>query len=303
MTLEDHHHRHGHDGLRQLLTALGLTAGMMVLELLAALLSGSLALMADAGHMLTDASALGLSFFASWIATKPANEGKTFGYYRTEILAALVNGIALWLLVIFVSLSALRRLHDPSPVQTWPMLIAAALGLIVNLMNSRILRHAAGANLNVQSARLHVISDALGSLAVIVAGVAIHLKGWTWADPAASLVIACLVAASSWKLVAQSVNILLEGAPSHLNVGELTAAMGRVPGVCHVHDVHVWAISTGLEAMSGHVVVDDRVDGPETIAALNAVLHRFGIRHTTLQLEPKHRPCELTQPHARGAGD
>jgi cobalt-zinc-cadmium efflux system protein len=294
----DHHHRDDPRGHHQLLTALALTAGVMLVELVASVFSGSLALMADAGHMLTDAAALGLSFFASWIATKPATQEKTFGYYRTEILAALINGVMLWLLVIFVGLHALQRMREPAIIQTGPMFAAAVLGLAVNLLNAWILRGIGGPNLNVESARLHVLSDALGSLAVIIAAVIIRLKGWALADPVASLVIALMIALSSWRLVAQSVNILLEGAPAHISVADIDTLIRTVPGVHQVHDVHVWSISTGLEAMSGHVVVDDQADAPSILSTLRRQLRqRFNIRHTTIQLEPCTRPCELASTH------
>ncbi len=294
----DHHRRSGEGGQRQLLIALLMTVGFMLVELVIGYLSGSLALVADAGHMFTDASALGLSCFAAWISTRPATPEKTFGYYRTEILAALVNGVVLWLLVIFIYVQALQRLHQPQPIQSGPMLAVAILGLAVNLLSSRILLKANDESLNVQSARVHVLSDALGSIGVIVAAVLIRWRGWTVADPLASLLIGLLVAISSWTLVKRSVNILLEGAPPHLSVPYVTHVIRNVPGVREVHDVHVWTISTGLEAMSGHVVVQEITEGPTILQAINGLLaDRFGIHHTTFQLEPCNRTCELTSEH------
>lgn len=282
------HQREGPSGARELTMALGLTASVMVVEVLAGLMSGSIALLADAGHMLTDVSALGLALFAAWIATKPATLEKTYGYYRTEILAALVNGAALWLLVIWICARAIHRLQQPPEVQTGPMLAAAALGLAANLASSVILSRAGQATLNVQGARLHVLGDALGSCGVIVAGLLIRFKGWRLADPVASLLIGLLIAISSWVLVKRSVNVLLEATPSHLNLGAITQAMRQVAGVKEAHDVHLWTITTGMEAMSGHIIVDRMADGAAILDALNRLCsERFGITHTTFQLEPQ----------------
>jgi len=282
------HRREGASGTRELMLALGLTSGIMVIEVLAGWISGSIALLADAGHMLTDVSALGLALFAAWIATKPATLEKTYGYYRTEILAALVNGVALWLLVIWIWVRAAHRLQQPPDVQTTPMLAAAALGLAANIASSIVLSRAGRLTLNVQSARLNVLGDALGSCGVIVAGLLIRFKGWNAADPIASLFIGLLIAVSSWVLVKQSVNVLLEATPSHLNLGTITQAMRQVAGVKEVHDVHLWTITTGMEAMSGHVLVDRAADGAAILDALNRLAsERFGITHTTFQLEPQ----------------
>lgn len=281
------HCREGPCGGRELLIALGLTAGVMVVEVLAGVMSGSIALLADAGHMLTDVSALSLALFAAWIATKPATLEKTYGYYRTEILAALVNGVALWLLVAWVGVRAIHRLQSPPDVDTAPMLAAAALGLAANLASSMILSKAKQPTLNVQGARLHVLSDALGSCGVIVAGLLIRFKGWRLADPVASLFIGLLIAVSSWVLVKRSVNVLLEATPSHLDLGAITQAMRQVAGVKDVHDVHLWTITTGMEAMSGHIMVDRGADGGAILEELNRLMsERFGITHTTFQLEP-----------------
>ncbi len=293
-----HPHPHGRGasgGRRELLLALGLTIAMMLVELHAGLRSGSLSLLADAGHMLTDASVLVLSFFAAWIATKPATPEKTFGYYRSEILAALVNGVALWLIVIWIVRQAIPRLAHPHPVDTATMLPVAFAGLVVNLVSSLILSRARAHNLNIEAAWLHVLSDALGSVGVIIAGLAAHFKGLWLADPLASLAISLLIAVSSWRLVGRSVNILLEGTPAHLSVPLIVEAMEDVGGVSEVHDVHVWSISTGLEAMSGHIIVDELTQGPRILAEMNRVLaDEFGIVHTTFQLEPSSHDCTLS---------
>lgn len=282
------HRREGSSGAWELTLALGLTSSIMLVEAVAGWISGSIALLADAGHMLTDVSALSLALFAAWIARKPATPAKTYGYYRTEILAALVNGVALWLLVIWVWVRALHRLQSPPDVQTAPMLAAAALGLAANIASSLILSRAGRATLNIQGARLHVLGDALGSGGVIVAGLLIRFKGWNAADSIASLFIGLLIAISSWILVKQSVNVLLEATPSHLNLGTITQAMRQVAGVKEIHDVHLWTITTGMEAMSGHVLVGPAADDAGILEELNRICsERFGITHTTFQLEPQ----------------
>lgn len=282
-----HPHRpQGPSGMRELLLALLITVSFMVVELVAALISGSLALLADAGHMLTDVSALSLSLFAAWIATKPAPPEKSYGYYRTEILAALLNGVALCLIVVWIYARALHHLQNPPEVLTGPMLAAAVLGLAANLASSRILAHAGTRSLNIRGARLNVIGDALGSCGVIVAGLLIRFKEWRQADPIASLLIGFFIALGAWMLMKQSVNVLLESTPDHLNLDRILEAIRDVEGVRDVHDLHLWTITTGLEAMSGHILVEDLGRGPQIVEAMNRVLsERFGITHTTFQLE------------------
>ena len=279
-------------GQRELGQAMILTAAVMVVEWAAGWFSGSLALMADAGHMLADASALGLSLFAAWISSRPATVEKTYGYYRTEILAALGNGVALWLIVICIFISAMRRLVDPQPVRTAPMLAVACLGLAVNLANARILFHASSMSLNVRGAWLNVLSDAIGSFGVIVAGALIWAFGWTVADPLASLVIGVLIGLTSWGLIRQSVNILLEGTPGHVRIPEVIDAIRQIPGVQDVHDVHLWTITTGMDSMSGHVTIQDIARSEAILSELQQRLSlQFGMTHTTFQLEPYGHHC------------
>ncbi len=282
------HRREDSGGQRELFIALGLTIVMMVIEFVAGWLSGSLALLADAGHMLTDASALALSLFAAWFATKPATPKKTYGYYRTEILAALLNGLALLLIVIWIYVQAFHRLQHPRMVPGNLMMIVAVVGLAINLFCGWMLRNVRRTSLNVQGAWLNVMSDAVGSLGVIIAGLLIRQFGWTIADPLASLLIGALITINAWNLVKQSVNILLEGTPGHLQIPDVIDAMRQIPGVREVHDVHLWTITTGLDAMSGHVIVDDMHRSVEILSKLNALLSdRFTITHTTFQLEPR----------------
>ncbi len=294
------HRRVGASGAPQLVTALMITSAVMVVELVAGMLSGSLALLADAGHMLTDAFALGLSLFAAWITTKPATPEKTYGYYRTEILAALANCIILWLFVIGIALSAAARFRHPPTVLAGPMLIAAWIGLVANVASGVILFGARTDNLNTRSAWLHVLSDGIGSCGVIAAGLLIRLKGWVVADPVVSVFIGVLIAVNSWALVTQSINILLEGTPAHLDIRRIIQTMRQVQGVREVHDLHLWTITTGMEAMSGHILVEELSHGSTILQELNRVLSdQFGITHTTFQLEPQHHRCDLGEPAER----
>jgi cobalt-zinc-cadmium efflux system protein len=288
------HQRPASGGQRELRIALLLTVAMMAIELIAGWLSGSLALLADAGHMLTDAAALALSLFAAWFSTRPATVEKTYGYYRTEILAALANGIALWLIVIWIYARAFHRLQHPQTVSSGPMIAIAIVGLFVNLVSGGLLRKGRSSSLNIQGAWLNVMSDALGSLGVIVAGLLIRWYGWMAADPIASMAIGVLIALNSWNLVKQAVNILLEGTPRHLRISEVVQAMQSVSGVREVHDVHLWTITTGMDAMSGHVIVEEMGQSAEILSGLNALLsQRFGITHTSFQLEPRAHVCTM----------
>ena len=274
-----------------LFTTLGLTVTFMLIEFAAGLWTGSLALVADAGHMLTDAGALALALFASWIAARPPTPAKTYGYYRAEILAALVNAVVLLAVAGVVLYEAWRRIVAPAPVLGVPMAVVAAVGLAVNVTGAWLLHRGAHESLNVRAAYLEVLSDALSSLAVLVAATVVITTGLTVADPLASAAIALLIVPRTWGLLRQAVNVLLEGTPAHLELTEIEAAMTRVPGVRRVHDLHVWTLTSGREAMSAHVVVADVRESERLLEALHAVLHaRFGIDHTTIQLETEPSP-------------
>jgi cobalt-zinc-cadmium efflux system protein len=269
-----------------LTTTLVLTAGVMVVELVAGLWTGSLALVADAGHMLTDAGALALALFASWIAARPPTPAKTYGYYRAEILAALVNAVVLLVVAGAILFEAWRRIAEPAPVLAVPMAAVAAVGLAVNVLGAWLLHRGARESLNVRAAYLEVISDALSSLAVLAAAGVVITTGLTIADPLASAAIALLIVPRTWQLLRQAVNVLLEGTPAHLELAEIEQAITGVAGVRRVHDLHVWTLTSGREAMSAHVVVADVRESERLLDALHAVLHaRFGIDHTTIQLE------------------
>jgi cobalt-zinc-cadmium efflux system protein len=272
--------------LRPLTGALLVTVFVMGLEIVAGLLSHSLALLADAGHMATDAAALGMSLFACWIARQPATRTKTYGFYRTEILAAFLNGLTLWLIVAWIIYEAVQRFFHPPVVRAPIMLATAVIGLAANLGCAWLLRPSRAQSLNLRGAYLHVLLDALGSVSVIGAAVVIWTTGWSLADPVASLLVCVGILWGSWNLIRDSVNILLEGAPAHIEVTKVMRAMQAVPGVRRVHDTHIWTITSGMEAMSAHVVVDNSVGNQKVLDCLNKLLcDRFGIHHTTFQLE------------------
>ncbi len=269
-----------------LVTTLALTAAFLVVELIAALWTGSLALLADAGHMFTDVGGLGLALFASWVAARPPTPAKTYGYYRAEILAAVVNALILFVVAGGILIEAYQRVRTPVDVLGGPMLAVAFVGLVVNGVCAWLLHHDAAASLNVRAAYLEVLSDAVSSVAVIVAAVVVLTTGWTVADPLASGAIALFIVPRTWRLLRQAVNILLEGTPAHLELGEIEEAMTSVSGVRRVHDLHVWTLTSGREAMSAHVVVGDVRESDRLLEELHALLHsRFGIDHTTIQLE------------------
>ncbi|MBI2204023.1 MAG: cation transporter [Candidatus Rokubacteria bacterium] len=266
--------------------AFALTVVFLVVEAAAAWFTGSLALLADAGHMLADAAGLALALFAIWIAARPPTPEKTYGYYRVEILAALVNAVVLLGVSVGILVEAWQRIVSPRPVDAGPMLGVAALGLLVNLVCAWLLHHGAEESLNVRAAYLDVLSDAATSAGVIVAAGIVLLTGWTTADPLTSAVIAIMIVWRTWHLLMQAVNVLLEGTPAHLDLGQIETAMREVPGVRRVHDLHVWTLTSGREAMSAHVVVDDVRESDRLLEELHTVLHaRFGIDHTTMQLE------------------
>ena len=280
---------------------LALTCTFLVVELVAGFWTGSLALLADAGHMLTDAAALALALFATWIASRPPTPAKTYGYYRAEILAALVNALVLLIVAGAIVTEAWRRWEAPSPVLAGPMAVVAAAGLGVNLVCGWLLHRGAADSLNVRAAYLEVMSDALSSLATLVAAGIVLATGWTGADPLASAAIALLIVPRTWSLLKQAVNVLLEGTPPHLELGEIEAAMCAVGGVRRVHDLHVWTLTSGREAMSAHVVVDDVRESERLLESLHALLHaRFGIDHTTLQIETE--PPALLRIKSPGGG-
>lgn len=286
-------HDHDHEELSRegSVRALSWTLGLVVLymgaEVVGGLLANSLALLADAGHMLSDAGSLALALFALWIASRPPTPERSYGYYRTEILAALANGVTLVLVALFVFREAWHRFHDPPEVAGALMMAIATGGLLVNVAGLWILREARSGSLNVRGAWLHVLADAAGSAGAVVAGGLIWLLGWRWVDPLASVLIGCLVLASSWRLLQESAAVLMQMAPGHIDVDRVRDALMSVEGVEAVHDLHVWTVTSGIESLSAHVVVNAGRSARETLSALRRAVHEpFGIDHVTIQLEP-----------------
>ncbi len=272
---------------RSLSIVLVMVAGYMVAEVVGGLLTNSLALLADAGHMLSDAAALGLALFALWFAVRPAPSHRTYGHYRIEILAALANGATLVAVAAFILAEAYDRLWNPPAVDGGPMMAVAAGGLVVNLVALRLLHAGRGESLNVRGAWLHVLTDALGSVQAIVAGALILGFGWTWADPAASVLIGLLVLYSAWGLMSASVAVLMESAPVSVDVDAVRDALRDVPGVAEVHDLHVWSITSGMPALSVHLVASADADRWDDLLLRAGVVlrQRFGVTHTTIQVE------------------
>ncbi len=274
--------RHGAAALRG---ALVLTVAVMGAEIAGGFVAGSLALLADAAHMATDAAAIGLSLFAAWVAARPADRARTYGWYRVEILAALANGALLLLVAGGIVVEALERLAAPRAVRSDVLLGVATLGLAANVAAAWLLHRAKGESLNVHGAYLHVLSDLAGSLAAITAGLIIALTGWTAADPLISLALAGLLVAGAVRLMRQSVNVLLEAAPRHISMPALETAIAGVPGVHGVHDLHVWTVSSGMVAMSAHATVRDPAQHQGVLEEITRRARGAGIQHVTVQLE------------------
>jgi cobalt-zinc-cadmium efflux system protein len=258
----------------------------MVAEVIGGLVTGSLALLADAGHMLSDALSLGIALFAVWLSGRPATPNRSFGYKRAEILAALFNGATLVAISIWIFVEAYRRFFEPPEILGGWMLAVAALGLVVNVAGAVILWRSGGESLNLQGALRHVLADVLGSVGAIAAALVILATGWWYADPIISVLIGLLVLASSWRLVRDSINILLEGTPPNIDAGEVGRSMAGIPGVAEVHDLHVWTITSGFPALAAHVLVGRDEDCHARRRDLEEVLAReYGIEHTTLQVD------------------
>ncbi len=280
---------HDHDR-RQLALALGLTGGYCVVEFVGGWFTNSLALLSDAGHMLSDVTAMGLSLFAAYISTLPVTSQKTFGYYRAEILVAFLNGLALWLVAGIIFREAYYRFFSPPEVHGQGMILIAGVGLLVNLLTAWMLHGAHEANINLRGVFLHVLSDALGSVGALVAGALILWTNWQWADPVTSVIIGFLILLSSFSLVRESVDILMQATPRHLDLAEVQRTLEEVAGVARVHDLHVWTLTSGLFTLTAHVVVNGAHDPHALLNALEHVIQqRFGIDHTTIQLEPQDR--------------
>ncbi|MEM3622545.1 MAG: cation diffusion facilitator family transporter [Candidatus Bathyarchaeia archaeon] len=277
--------------------ALGITLSFFIIELVGGILTNSLALLADAWHMLNDAAALTFAIMAAWISTRPTNVKKTFGYYRAEILAAFLNGVFLWGVVIFIFYEAIQRFQNPIQVESLNMLIIAFSGLAANGLSAITLSKSKSESLNVKGAFLHVIADALGSIGAISAGLIMYFTGWYQADAIISMMLGALIFYSSWKLVRESVNVLLEGVPYGINLNAVEQRIMEQEGVNEVHDLHVWCITpTQMCCMSCHVVVNKETDKKKLLSDLMKILsEEFGIDHTTIQLEDEGYPKAISE--------
>lgn len=313
-------HDHSHERLdeipsgqgqrRPMVLALIITSTFLIIEVIGAFLSNSLALLADAAHMLTDVVALALALFAMSLARRPATPERTFGFMRAEILAALVNAVSLIVLSIYIFWEAWQRLREPPEVQSMTMLLVAVAGLAANITSAWILSRGGGQkeNLNARGAYLSVLGDLLGSIATIVAAVIIALTGWNIADPILSAVIGGLIVFSAWTLLRESVEVLLEAAPKRIAIPDLRQAIESAPGVDGVHDLHVWTVTSGFAALSAHIETRSMADWPQTMVNLtDMVRENFGIVHVTLQPESPRPPrdagshCSFDAPSGQAA--
>ncbi|MGB7980742.1 MAG: cation diffusion facilitator family transporter [Candidatus Nanopelagicales bacterium] len=274
----------------KLLLVLGITSVVLIAELVGSWLSGSLALLADAGHMFTDVAGVGLAVLAVTFAARPATVERTFGYYRLEILAAVVNAVLLFGIAVFILVEAWQRWSHPTEVQGGIMLVFAAVGLVANLVGLLILRPGAAESLNVKGAYLEVLGDLLGSVAVVVAAGTIAVTGWLWVDPLASVLVALMILPRTWTLLRDAVDVLLEGTPKGVDLAQVREHLLTAPGVVDAHDLHAWTITSGMPVLSVHVVVDDDTlaagTGPILAELAGCLEDHFDVEHSTIQIEP-----------------
>lgn len=289
----DHAHPHGHAAAvggraRKLLFAFVLTVLMMVAEVVGGMWSGSLALLADAGHMMVDALALLLAVVGAWMATRPADARRSYGYGRIEVLAGFVNALSQFVLVGWIAYEAVARLLHPGEILSGVMLVVAIVGLLVNVLVLRILHGHAHDDVNLASASLHVLGDLLGSLAAVLAALAIRWFGWLWADPLLSLLVSLLILGSAWRLLRMSAHILLEGVPDGMDSAQVEAALRTAdPGIRDIHHLHVWQLASGSRMATLHAELGEHADGARALQAINRMLaERFGIQHVTVQIDP-----------------
>jgi len=289
---ESHHHHHHHAvhshaaaSRTWLALALGLTLGYALVELVGGVVFDSLALLSDAGHMFSDAGALGLAWFAAWVAARPAGSRHSYGLARAEVVAAFVNGLALLLVVVFIAVEAIARLLEPRQVDGLGVMVIAFIGLLLNLLVVFILSRSER-NLNLRAAILHVTSDAVGSVAALVAGAVIYFTGWAPIDPILSLVIAVIVLASTIQLLREALHVLMEGVPMSVDLEEVGRSIARIRGVVNVHDLHIWNISSGRAALSAHVELTGLDCWPAVLQQARELLRKsYAIEHVTLQPE------------------
>ncbi len=282
-------HRHappvkGEGARRALLAAFVLTAGFAIVEAAGGWMAGSLALLSDAGHMITDAASLALALLANAVGRRPPSSRASYGYARAEVLAAFVNAIAMLAIVVFIAVEAVRRLLDPAPVAGGIVTLIGGAGLVVNIVAAWVLSRASGDSLNARGALLHVMGDLLGSLAALVAGVVIMVTGWTPIDPILSVVVALLIVRSTWQLLQQTTGVLMEGVPRHLDFDAIGRSLAALPGVFDVHDLHIWNMGSEQVALSAHLSIGRSDDWLPLLARARRMLAKdYGIRHATLQ--------------------
>ena len=299
----NHHHHHPSPSSNALLLPLLLTAGFALVEAIGGWFTGSLALLGDAGHMLSDSAALGLAWLGAWIARKPASNQHSFGFVRAEVIVAAINGLLMLVVIAFIVYEAIQRLQNPQPVKGAEVMLIAFVGMLVNMTVAWQL-HKGQHNINSRAAFLHVMGDLLGSAAALAAGAVIYFTGWLPADPILSLFICALILFSTLKLLGEAVHVLMEGVPPHLDIDEVSSAMTATHQVHQVHSVHIWALSSEVTALSAHVVLHDLREWHEVLENLRKMLHdRFDIDHVTLQPESidvfklSEDGCWLTQSH------
>jgi cobalt-zinc-cadmium efflux system protein len=292
-----HHDHAAHASVRSLRIALILTGAFLVVEVIGGFLSNSLALLADAGHMLTDVAALALSLFVAWFSRQPGTPQKSYGYLRWEILAAFLNGSALLLISAGIIVESVLRIRNPEPVGGLMLWVAVA-GLIINVISARILHGGASENMNVRGAYLHVLGDPLGSVGVVVAALIIRYTGWLLADPIASFVTTALIMRGAWTLVRESVDILLESAPKHIDLDAVRQQLEAIPGIESVHDLHVWSVNPRMVAMSAHAIVRNASVQQHVLEHVHDAMGLFGIGHVTVQIEQSEMIDRETHAHA-----
>ncbi|SEN65985.1 cation diffusion facilitator family transporter [Lihuaxuella thermophila] len=298
--MHSHHHHHGHchehqghshqrtNNKKSLTIALLITTGIMLFEWIGGWITGSLALLSDSGHMLSDAGSLALSLIAMWFAVRPPSPRKTYGYYRFEILAALFNGVTLFAIAGLIIWEAVERFMNPPAVSGGTMMMIAAIGLLANLVSAWVLIRKGDVkeNVNLRSAYLHVLGDALGSVGAILAGLLMFLFSWYVADPIISVIVALLILKSAWGVVSHSIHILMEGTPVTIDRFQVEKVLLNIPGVINVHDLHIWTITSGLDSLSCHLLVKDEADTQQILqTAIQAIEDHFSIQHTTIQVE------------------
>jgi cobalt-zinc-cadmium efflux system protein len=281
----DHSHSDARDQLRRLRIALAITGVFLLAEVVGGIVSNSLALLADAGHMLADVAALALSLFVAWFSRQPYEPRRTYGYLRWEILAAFLNGATLLVLSTWIALEAVFRLRRPEPVESGVMLAIAVVGIVANIVAAFVLHPASETSLNMRGAYLHVVSDLLGSVATVIAALLVRYTGWLAADPVASILMTLLIVRGAWRLVKESVDVLLESTPSHISVGSVRKQLEAIPGIESIHDLHVWTVTSGVVAMSAHAIVREPERQQHVLEHVHDAMRLFGIQHVTVQLE------------------